>query len=143
MPLSARYPNPELTGAGGNGSHAALPKYWGWVGQGNTAEKPLKSKLRFLGGLMGFITALQLAGMGTGDNHRIKAGKAMVARISSSLPAGSPLPQLLLLLDPSVQIQHCPCRASNMALSLLRAWQNHNWKIIATQMRVLSRSRWL
>uniref|UniRef100_A0A8C0ELZ7 Uncharacterized protein n=1 Tax=Bubo bubo TaxID=30461 RepID=A0A8C0ELZ7_BUBBB len=71
----------------------------GWVAQilrqGKTAEKLLKRKLCFQAGLMRFITALQLAGMATGDNHHVEVGKIAVVRISSSLPAGSPLPSSL------------------------------------------------
>lgn len=55
----------------------------------------LGRELHFLGGLMGFITALQLAGIGTGDDDRVKTGTATVTWVSSSLLAASPLPCLV------------------------------------------------
>lgn len=58
---------------------------------------------------MGFITALQLAGIRKGDNNCVELGRAIVVRI---LSPSSFLKQIL------VWIQQSPCRASTMGLSL-------------------------
>lgn len=119
------------------GHRQLQPSTWGGSGR----------EIHFLGGLMGFITAL-----GTGDNDRVEAGKAAVARTSSSLPAGSPLPQPTHCLSVCHSSFLCwipPCGSSTVHREhptrgpASHAGKNHNWKIIATQMRILSRSRQL